>query len=92
MSYQKMMDDLKRHIDDRFDALEEKLAQSAKPVKQEQSPQSIESLGLPTQQEAALVTAGYTTVAALAAASDEELNAVEGVGKRTVEFIRGRVS
>lgn len=97
MSYQKMMDDLKQHIDARFDEIERLLKENPSrfieyPEAPDTQPVPIESLGLPTQQEAALMTAGYTTVSALVAASDDELTAVEGVGKRTVEFIRGRVS
>lgn len=93
MSFQKMIDDLKNHFDERFDALEEKLAE---PVEQTTQPtpqiegQSILDLGLPSQQETALLQAGYRTVESLAAATDDELRAVDGVGKRTVEFIRGR--
>lgn len=53
-------------------------------------PAPIGTLHLPSQQEAALLKDGYTTVADLQQATDEQLLAVDGVGKRTLEYIRGR--
>lgn len=95
MSFQKMMDRLEERIDARFDEIERLLKENPmrfveRPEPPQPPPAPIESLGLPSQQEAALVESGYTTVDQLAAASDDELAAVDGVGKRTIEFIRGR--
>ena len=90
MSWKKQYQLLKEHIDARFDALEEKLLQQQEQSDPEPQPILIQTLGLPSQQEDALIDAGYEFVHQLRDASDDELLAVDGVGKRTVDFIRGR--
>lgn len=96
MSFQKMINELKRHIDARFDELEERLSladqvDAPEAPEQEPEPVPIEALGLPSQPEAALIEAGYKTVDDLREASDKELAAIEGVGSRTIAYIRERV-
>ena len=78
-------------IHDEGDMDEETLAALGSGVKEGDLGEALaapDALDLPDDMRLKLAEAGYTTVEAIHEASDEELEAIEGIGKATVAKIR----
>jgi len=60
-------------------------------VEAEQPPQALLIRDVPSNTLAALVSAGYMTLATVAGASDKALLAVDGVGRATLRRIRAAI-
>jgi hypothetical protein len=62
--------------------------------KDEKAPEevSVEKLELAARTKQALIAGGYTVVSQIKAASNEELEAVSGIGSKTVDLIRAAVA
>jgi len=61
------------------------------PVVIEAQPETLHIAGVPSNTLAALVKAGYTTLAKVYNASDEDLLAVDGVGQAMLKRIRDQL-